>query len=93
MAGIVTLRERREELCRKFALKCSNDPVFSKWFPLRTGRMSSRNGRNEMYLEERARCERMKNSPVYYFRRILNGKPGKTYGTHNKSYREDIVTE
>ena len=33
----------------------------------------------------------MKNSPVFYFRRILNGKVGKAYGTRNKLYREDVV--
>ena len=44
LAGIGTLRERREELCRKFANKCVKDPVFEKWFPLRTTRRSGRTG-------------------------------------------------
>ena len=91
LAGIGTLRERREELCRKFANKCVRDPVFEKWFPLRTTRRSGRTGGNELYLEENARCERLKNSPIYYFRRLLNGKEGKRIGMRNKEYRQDII--
>ena len=88
LAGVATLRQRREELVEKFALKCSKDPVFDHWFPRRTGR-PTRN--SDTYMEEKARCERLKNSPLFYFRRVLNGKIGKTYGTRNKSYREDVV--
>ena len=90
LAGKTTLRQRREELVEKFALKYSKDPAFDHWFPRRTGR-PTRN--SAVYLEERARCERLKNSPLFYFRRVLNGKIGKTYGTRNKNYREDVVTE
>ena len=89
LANLSTLRERREELVKKFAVKCSNDPAFEHWFPVRkTGRVT-RNA--ETYLEEQARCDRLKNSPLFYMKRILNGKIGKVYGTRNKSYREDIV--
>ena len=90
IGGMETLRERRESLAMKFAEKCVKAPVFQKWFPLKTARRSTRNG-GEVYLEEKARCERMKNSPMYYFRRLLNGKPGKTYGSRNNEYREDVV--
>ena len=86
------MRERREEIVAKFAAKCAGDPAFAHWFPLKETRSSNRNKNKEIYLEEKARCERMKNSPLFYFRRILNGKVGKTYGQRNKSYREDIVT-
>ena len=88
LAGISTMRERREQLVGKFAHKCANDPAFDHWFPRRTGR-ATRN--KEVYLESNARCDRLKNSPIYYFRRILNGKVGKSYGVRNKSYREDII--
>ena len=30
-----------------------------------------------MYLEEHARCDRLKNSPIFYMRRRLNGKEGR----------------
>ena len=88
LAAIPTLRQRREELVEKFDIKCSNDPAFEHWFPRRTGR-TTRN--MDTYLEEQARCERLRNSPLHYFRRILNGKKGKTYGSRNKSYREDVI--
>ena len=40
-AGLVTLREMREELVKKFAIKCSNDPAFDHWFPKKnTGRVT-----------------------------------------------------
>ena len=89
LSGLITLRERREEIVKKFALKCANDPVFDHWFPRREVARATRN--KEVYLEEKARCERLNNSPLFYFRRILNGKVGKSYGTRNKDYREDIV--
>lgn len=93
LAGLTTLRERREELVLKFATKCANDPAFDHWFPRRVTGRNTRNKNTETYLEEKARCDRLKNSPLYYFRRILNGTIGKHYGTRNKNYREDIVTE
>ena len=67
IAEIATLRERREELCKKFALKCARDSVFEHWFPLNQNRRSLRtgNGNEEVYLEEKTRCERMKNSPLF----------------------------
>ena len=88
-AGLTTLRERREEFVKKFALKCARDPAFDHWFPRRNTGRATRN--TDVYLEERARCERLKNSPIHYFRRILNGKEGKTHGTRNKEYREDVL--
>ena len=75
-ANLETLRDRRENIVKKFAIKCSNDPAFSHWFLRRQTTRVARN--NELYLEEKARCDRLKNSPIYYLRRILNGKPGKT---------------
>ena len=89
-AGLETLRERRIYLCDKFAKKCSDSPFFHHWFPRKETRASSRI-RGEQFLEEKARCQRLMNSPLFYFRRRLNGKEGKIYGQKNKSYREDIV--
>ena len=50
LSGLTTLRERREEIVRKFAIKCSSDPAFEHWFPRRnTGRVTRS---KETYLEE-----------------------------------------
>ena len=84
-AGITTHRERRIQLCDKFANKAAGNPRFERWFPLRT----SRSGRHaETFREFPARTDRLFNSPLFYYRRRLNGKPGRTYGLRNKEYRE-----
>ena len=84
-AGVPTHRARRIELCDTFAEKAARSARFQSWFPLRTAR-SGRRG--EEYQEFQARTDRLYNSPLYYFRRRLNGKPGKTYGERNRRYRE-----
>ena len=87
LAGIPTLRERRIVQIDKFAAKCANGDRFSDWFPLNYARRSARTG-GEKYREDYARCNRLYNSPIFYMRRRLNGKEGKTYGQRNKEYRE-----
>ena len=74
LANLPTLRERRIHLCDKFARKALGNPRFAHWFPLRAGRVTaSRNGKKkEAFLEEKARCSRLYNSPIFYFRRRLN---------------------
>ena len=84
-AGVSTHRARRIELCDKFAQKASCSPRFESWFPRRTAR-SGRRG--DEFQEFQARMDRLFNSPLYYFRRRLNGKPGKEYGQRNRKYRE-----
>ena len=88
-SGLPTLRERRIELTDKFARKCLKNPRFARWFPSRDIARSTRTSNQCPFLETTARCERLRNSPVHYMRRRLNGKPGKTYGSRNKEYRED----
>ena len=84
-AGICTLRDRRITLCDRFAAKAAADPVFKKWFPLKAGRQT----RTSMKYEEKyARCDRLKNSPIFFMRRRLNGKPGKRYGARNQFWRK-----
>ena len=91
LSGLTTLRARRESLCDKFVEKILPMPLFSSWFPTRTNRSSLmlQAKSKEVYVETKARCERLKNSPLHYFRRRLNGKPGKTYGKRYEEYRND----
>lgn len=91
-ADLPTLRARRIALADKFAKKCSSSALFCHWFPLKESR-SGRNKNKEIYKEEKARCKRLMDSPIFYFRRRLNGKEGKTYGKRNKEYREDLTRE
>ena len=85
-AGVTTHRARRIDLCDKFARKAAGNPRFGSWFPPRTGR-SGRHG--EDFRELPARTDRLFNSPLFYYRRRMNGKPGKTYGERNKAYRDE----
>ena len=89
LANIETLRSRRIEICDKFAKKSLANPRFQHWFPLRTTRSSVRSTKpQEKFREDKARCDRLYNSPIFYFRRRLNGKPGKKYGVRNAEFRE-----
>ena len=87
-AGITTHRARRILLCDKFAEKAAASERFAGWFPLREGRRSARNGGGDVYQEFQSRTDRLRNSPLFYFRRRLNGKQGKTYGERNRQYRD-----
>ena len=88
LAGVTTLRQRRIELTDKFALKAASSDRFGQtWFPRRDSGRATRRG--DKYLETYARCDRLKQSPVFYMRRRLNGKEGKIYGERNRCYRED----
>ena len=84
-AGVATLRARRTELCDKFAEKARANPHFAHWFPERSGRQG-RHG--EKYHEFTARTDRLNNSPLFYFRRRLNGKEEKSSGESNRRYRD-----
>ena len=88
-ADITTLRQRRIDQCDKFAASCTKSERFSGWFPKKSARSSSRKGVGETYLEEFARCKRLRDSPIHYMRRRLNGKQGKDYGMRNRERRED----
>ena len=66
-AGVTTLRQRRIELSDKIVAKCIKKPRFSGWFPLNDkGRSSARLKNKEPYQEKFSRCERFRNSPVFY---------------------------
>ena len=87
MAGLTTLRQRRIEAVDKFAANCANSDRFAHWFPRHLSTRRATRSR-AVYKEEYARCDRLKNSPLFYMRRRLNNKPGKIYGQRNKQYRD-----
>ena len=70
ISGLPTLKQRREEACKKFASKTAQNPRFSHHFRMRANRSRARD--DFSYLESPARTNRRFNSPFYYYRRILN---------------------
>ena len=95
-AGVTTLWQRRIEMSDKFAAKCLTNPRFRVWFPLReAGRRVSRGA--EKYHEEFARCKRLFNSPLFFMRRRLNGKPGpllgKKSGIKGRKHMNILISE
>ena len=72
MSGLETLAERRERACHKFAVKLANNPRFAGWFPKRKTRARTGGDQNQEYVEYQARTDRRKNSPLFYYRRLLN---------------------
>ena len=90
MAGVTTLRARRIAHCDAFASRCSESQRFAHWFPRRsTARITRAAGVSEPFFETFARCNRLRDLPLHYFRRWLNGKEGKKYGERYCEYRED----
>ena len=69
---IDSLTERREEMFKKYAVKCSkNARVKDKWLPLKqAGPYNTRH--QAKYIEETCKTERLKNSPIYQIRRRMN---------------------
>ena len=73
-AGLERLDDRRVVACDNFAKKCL-EGRFAHWFPTRDRREGLRKGKK--YIESYARCERLKNTPIYYMRRRLNEIDGQ----------------
>ena len=71
MSGLDTLEERRNKIFDEFARKSARNPRFAHWFP-----PSNTTGHDtrikKPYLEEHARTERYKKSPVFKMRERLN---------------------
>ena len=70
--GIQTLKERRRELCLKFAKKCLNNPKLKDMFPVSSKTHSMITRKPEKYVVERAKTERYRNSPLIYMKMLLN---------------------
>ena len=68
---IESLEERRNKLTLNFARKVSKDSRFKHWFPEK--QYGDINLRRELKYEEQfARTERLKKSPLFHMRRMLN---------------------
>ena len=70
LSKLKTLRERRQAATLKFAQKTAANERFAHWFKKRT--IKSRRSVPEEFVEQPARTDRRKNSPLYHYRRLLN---------------------
>ena len=70
LSNLPTLKQRREEACLRFAKKTAANDRFAHHFKQRRAR--PRAEQEQVYVELNARTNRRKNSPFFYYRRILN---------------------
>ena len=71
LSGLKSLEERRNVAILKFAKKTSENVNYSNMFPLKENDRNLR--KNEVFLEEFAHTERFYKSPIFTYRRLLNG--------------------
>ena len=70
-SGLEKLSDRAKKLSTEFAIKTSNNPKYSSWFPKKADRGYPLR-RPLIYEEELAAESRLFNSPLFNMRRILN---------------------
>lgn len=71
--GLDTLRDRRIDLCRRFANGLMKDPELRAWLPRTRGESHGRNLRNNNQLSEACpKTKRFANSPLVYMTKLLN---------------------
>ena len=67
-----SLKERREELCLKFARKCLEVPKFEKMFPRNHNDHDMEKRGSEAFQVKRGLTERLRRSAIPYMQRLLN---------------------
>ena len=73
------------------ARKCLENDRFKKWFPRKDNRRGRQGDEFKEFLPWP--IDRLKNSPLFYMRRRLNGKAGKEYGEINRKYKENFMID
>ena len=70
--NLQSLKERREELCLKFAKKCKNNEKVKDIFQIRDKSHEMKTRKTETYEVENANTYRLKKSAIPYMQRLLN---------------------
>ena len=70
--NILSLSERREQLCLEFAIKCTKNPRTKSMFPenKKTHNMLTR--KPDKYIVQHANTKRLQNSSIIYMQHLLN---------------------
>ena len=71
-ANLDSLKDRREELCYKFAKKCTKSDETKHMFPLRMKEHHMETREEEKYIVQHANTERLKKSSIPYMQKLLN---------------------
>ena len=66
------LKNRRQELCLKFAIKCTKSEKTQEMFPKREKEHEMQARNEEKYHIQHAKTNRLKNSAIPYMQRLLN---------------------
>ena len=69
---LLTLSERREELCLRFAQKCVKNPKTSNMFPKNEKNHSMETRQPEVFKVQHANTERLRKSSIIYMQHLLN---------------------
>ena len=76
--GLQSLKERRKELCLKFAKKCLIVPKLQRMFPRTHHKHDMDKRRSEYYQVKRGLTERLRRSAIPYMQRLLNENKRET---------------
>ena len=71
MSNLISLEERRIQLCKKFALKAMKNKKHSKWFKVNERTTITRQ-ECPVFQPVVSRTTRFRNSPISYLTRLLN---------------------
>ena len=69
---MLSLNERREQLCLHFAQKCLKNPKTKTMFPENSKIHSMNTRKHETFMVQHANTERLKNSSIIYMQNLLN---------------------
>ena len=72
MAGIPTLKERREALFKAFTVKAYNSEIYrNRWFEDKTASKYCLRKERKV-VQNFARCDRLQQAPIYRMRQLIN---------------------
>ena len=66
------LSDRRVELCKKFAIKCTENQKMKEMFPLKQKAHDKNLRKEEKYVVKHARTDRLRKSAIPFMQRLLN---------------------
>ena len=72
IAKLDTLEDRRLQLCKSFAIKCSKHPKFSNWFQKTESQSIVTRSKKRKYKEPLCKTARFQKSPIPYLTNLLN---------------------